>query len=166
MSKTLSAIQYLEKAVLGATGMDAFALRYGSLYGPGTDISLGGSFAQLVRKRMMPIVGDGAGVWSFLHVHDAANAAAAAVDRGLPGIYNIVDDEPAPVAAWLPELAKAVRAKPPFHIPLWIGKLALGDAGVLLMTQIRGASNAKAKRDLGWAPTFESWRRGFVEGLG
>jgi nucleoside-diphosphate-sugar epimerase len=113
----------------------------------------------------MPIVGDGAGIWSFIHVADVARATAAAVSDGPPGIYNIVDDEPAPVSEWLPALAEAVRAKPPRRVPTWLGRLALGDGGVSMMTRIRGASNAKAKSALRWRPFFESWRRGFVEGL-
>ena len=122
--------------------------------------------AEAVRKRHFPILGDGGGVWSQVHVDDAATATLAAVDRGQPGIYNIVDDEPAPVREWLPVLASALDAKPPRRIPLWLGRLAGGEAATLMMTEARGASNAKAKRDLDWQPHFASWRLGYEHGLG
>lgn len=163
--KSLKAIRALEKAVLSAQGIEGVALRYGNLYGPGTGIAADGDVVAMVRKRMLPIIGDGAGVWSFLHVADAASATVAAIQRGAPGIYNIADDEPAPVASWLPELARAVGAKPPFHVPVWVGRLAAGEVGVSLMTQVRGATNAKATRELGWKPTYASWRQGFWTGL-
>lgn len=165
-SKTLAAIRYLEDTVQRSADLQAFALRYGIFYGPGSGIAKGGSIAELVRKRRIPIVGGGSGIWSFTHLSDAARATVAAMSHGDPGIYNIVDDDPAPVSAWLPALAEAVGAKPPFRVPIWLGKLAIGDGGVSLMTEIRGASNAKAKRELGWQPLFASWRRGFVEGFG
>jgi len=114
----------------------------------------------------MPIIGGGTGIWSFIHLGDAARATVAAVTEGAPGIYNIVDDEPAKVSAWLPVLAKALGGKPPRRIPHWLGELLIGKAGVMMMTQIKGCSNAKAKRDLGWTPQYASWRRGFMEGLG
>ncbi len=164
--KTLAALRYQEDAVKRAADMQAVALRYGLLYGPGTGLATGRPIVKLVQKRWMPIVGDGAGVWSFTHVHDAARATAAAVTRGEPGIYNVVDDEPAPVAVWLPALAAAVGARPPYRIPVWLGRLAIGDGGVAMMTISRGGSNAKAKRELGWQLEFPSWRRGFVDGLG
>jgi len=164
--KTLDAIVYLERAVVGATALEGVALRHANHYGPGTGFDLDGDLVKLVRKRRFPIVGNGAGVWSFIHVDDVAQATIAAVERGKPGVYNIVDDEPAPVATWLPELARAVGAKPPRHVPVWLGKLASGDVGVSMMTQIRGTSNAKAKRELGWQPHYKSWRDGFRTGLG
>ncbi|HEX2248880.1 MAG TPA: NAD(P)-dependent oxidoreductase [Gemmatimonadales bacterium] len=164
-SQTLSAIKYLENAVRQATDLEGVVLRYGVFYGPGTAISQDGQIGELIRKRLLPIVGDGAGIWSFIHIRDAARATVAAVSRGAPGIYNVVDDEPAPVSAWLPVLAHAVGAKPPRRVPAWLGKLAVGEGGVSMMTKIRGCSNAKARRELGWRPVYSSWRRGFVEGL-
>jgi nucleoside-diphosphate-sugar epimerase len=142
------------------------ALRYGSFYGPGTEIELaGGAIVEMIRKRWFPIIGDGAGVWTWIHIDDAASAAVAAVERGAPGIYNIVDDEPAPVSAWLPALASALGAKPPHRVPVWLGRIAAGAVGVSMMTQIRGSSNAKAKRELGWTPRYLSYRDGFASGL-
>jgi nucleoside-diphosphate-sugar epimerase len=164
-TKTLSAIRYLEDKVRSTTFLDALALRYGMFYGPGTSIGKGGAIVKMVRKRRFPVVGGGGGVWSFIHVMDAARATIAAISRGAPGIYNIVDDEPAKVATWLPALAKAIEAKPPYRIPHWLGELAIGKAGVGMMTQIRGGSNAKAKHDLNWAPIYPSWRIGFADGL-
>jgi nucleoside-diphosphate-sugar epimerase len=119
-----------------------------------------------VRSRKLPIVGGGTGVWSFCHVEDAASATAIAVTRGAPGIYNVVDDDPAPVAEWLPELARIVGAKPPMRVPVWLAKPLIGEHGVSFMTKIRGSSNAKAKRELGWEPKYPSWREGFRTGLG
>jgi len=165
-TQTLAAIRRLEDAVRGAAGLEALALRYGFFYGPGTNVSKGGAIVELLRKRKVPVVGNGAGIWSFIHIEDAARATLAALSRGAPGIYNVVDDEPAPVSAWLPFLADAVGAKPPRRVPVWLARLLIGDGGVSMMTQIRGASNAKAKRELGWAPGYPSWRRGFAEGLG
>jgi nucleoside-diphosphate-sugar epimerase len=163
---TLTAIRYLEERVRRTEGVEALALRYGFFYGPGTSIAKGGAVVELVRKRRLPIVGDGAGIWSFIHIRDVAQATAAAVSRGAPGIYNIVDDEPAPVSTWLPALAQAVGAKPPYRVPGWLGKLVIGTGGLFMMTEIRGCSNAKAKRELEWQLLYPSWRRGFVEGLG
>jgi len=141
-------------------------LRYGNLYGPGTDISAEGTVADLVSRRKLPLFGSGAGVWSFIHVRDAASATVAAMSRGSPGIYNVVDDEPVPVNVWLPALANALGARPPRRLPAWVGALLLGDGGLSMMTLARGGSNAKSKRELAWQPSFASWRRGFVEGLG
>ena len=163
--KSLEAIRHLEDAVLGAQGMEGIVLRYANFYGPGTGFALDGDLAELVRQRKFPIVGNGGGVWSFIHIDDAATATIAAIEHGAPGVYNIVDDEPAPVAAWLPELARALGAKPPRRVPVWLGRLAAGDVGVSMMTQIRGTSNAKAKRELGWQPRYQSWRVGFRDGL-
>ena len=162
---SIAAIRHLESAVLEAGDLEAVALRYGNFYGPGNTIGRGGEIVELVAKRKMPIVGDGAGLWSFIHIADAASATMAAIDRGGPGIYNVADDEPAPVAEWLPELAKAVGAKPPRHVPVWLGRIAIGEVGVSMMTRIRGASNAKARRELGWESRYRSWREGFVSGL-
>ncbi|MCC9076091.1 NAD(P)-dependent oxidoreductase [Litorilinea aerophila] len=164
--QTLAAIRYLEDAVCNATDVEALALRYGMFYGPGTGIAQDGRLVELVRKRRFPIVGNGAGIWSFIHIEDAARATVAAITHGSPGIYNIVDDEPAPVAVWLPFLANAVGAKPPRKVPVWLARLLIGAGGVSMMTKIRGGSNAKAKRELRWQPIYPSWRRGFVEGLG
>jgi nucleoside-diphosphate-sugar epimerase len=164
--KSLDAIRHLERAVTEADGIEGIALRLGNIYGPGTGFALDGDLVRLVRKRKLPIVGDGGGVWSFAHVDDVATATMAAVEHGQSGIFNIADDEPAPVSVWLPELAKAVEAKPPRHVPVWLGRLAIGEVGVSMMTQIQGASNARAKRELDWTPLYPSWRDGFHTGLG
>jgi len=164
----LVGILHVERAVPTIEWGEGLVLRYGSFYGPGTTISRAPDalMATLVRKRRFPILGDGSGVFSHVHIGDAAAATVAAVDRGRPGIYNIVDDEPAPVREWLPVLASALDAKPPRHIPRWLGRLAAGEAATLMMTEGRGASNAKAKRELGWQPSYASWRLGFAQGLG
>jgi nucleoside-diphosphate-sugar epimerase len=164
--QSLKAIRYLENALLNTPGIAGVALRYGNFYGPGTGLDLGGSIVEQVRQRQFPIVGDGSGVWSFVHVDDAAGAAIVAMENGAPGIYNIVDDEPAPVSAWLPDLAAAVGAKAPLRVPVWLGRLAAGEVGVSMMTQIRGTSNLKAKRELGWTPRYPTYREGFRAGLG
>jgi nucleoside-diphosphate-sugar epimerase len=163
--QTLRAIEYVERAVTEVDGIEGVALRYGNFYGPGTGISRDGDITAQVRRRGFPIVGDGAGVWSFAHMEDAAAAAVAAAERGAPGVYNICDDDPAPVAVWLPELARAVGAKPPLRVPVWLGRLFVGDVGVSMMTRIRGVSNGKAKQELGWKPRYQSWRDGFRYGL-
>ena len=164
--QTLAAIRYLEDAVTGADDVQGLALRYGSFYGPGNMLGRGGQMVEQVRRRRVPIVGDGAGVWSFLHIEDAASATVAAVGAGAPGVYNVVDDEPAPVSEWLPYLAETLGAKPPRRIPVWLARAVAGEAGVSMMTRIRGASNEKAKRELGWRPRWASWREGFRDGLG
>ncbi|MEA2764188.1 MAG: hypothetical protein QOK07_592 [Gemmatimonadaceae bacterium] len=164
-TNTLNAIRYLEDKVGSTTFLEALALRYGMFYGPGTAIGKGGAILKLAKKRRFPIVGGGGGVWSFIHILDAARATVAAISRGAPGVYNIVDDEPATVATWLPALAKAVEGKSPYRIPHWLGELTIGKAGVSIMTQIRGCSNAKAKRELNWTPLYPSWRIGFADGL-
>jgi nucleoside-diphosphate-sugar epimerase len=161
LRSTLDAIRHVESAVLNAGDMDGVVLRYGGFYGPQSSISPDGEIVTMVRKRRFPIVGDGAGVWSFVHLDDVATATAAAIERGTPGIYNIVDDEPARVADWLPVLAAATGAKPPRRLPVWLGRLAVGPQGVAMMTSIRGASNAKAKRELGWQLIHPTWREGF-----
>jgi nucleoside-diphosphate-sugar epimerase len=159
---------YLEEAVTRIEWGEGLALRYGGFYGPGTSISLAPDavMAAPIRKRQFPIVGDGNGVFSHVHIDDAAAATAIAVERGRPGIYNVVDDEPAPVREWLPVLARALNAKPPRRIPRWMGRLLAGEAATILMTDVRGASNEKAKRELGWKPRYASWRLGFAQGLG
>jgi nucleoside-diphosphate-sugar epimerase len=154
--ETMAAIQYLESAVVGAP-LTGIALRYGNLYGPGASDDL----VTLLRKRMLPIIGKGTGVWSWLHIEDAAAAAVAALERGTPGVYNIVDDEPAPVSEWLPYLAEAVGAKPPMRVPVWLGRLAAGEVAAGWMTEGRGASNEKAKRELHFRPNWPTWREGF-----
>jgi nucleoside-diphosphate-sugar epimerase len=164
--KTHDAIRHVEEAVTRADWTEGIVLRYGGFYGPGTSLSReGGAQVEQIRERKFPVVGNGAGVWSFVHIEDAAEATAAAVTRGRPGIYNIVDDDPAPVAEWLPAAASAVGAKPPRHVPLWLGRLVAGEVGAVMMTEVRGASNEKAKRELGWTPAHASWRTGFVESL-
>jgi nucleoside-diphosphate-sugar epimerase len=161
MRKTLAAIRHLEEAVLGARWTEGLVLRYGVFYGPGTSLAPGAEQFELVRRRKFPLVGDGGGVWSFIHVADAAEATVAAVERGSRGVYNVVDDDPAPVAKWLPALAQELGAKKPMRVPRFIGRLFAGEAGVVMMTDVRGASNAKAKRELGWRPAHPSWRDGF-----
>jgi nucleoside-diphosphate-sugar epimerase len=163
--KSLDAIRYLEDAVIGAAGIDGIALRYANLYGPGTGFAVDGAIVKLVRQRRLPIVGDGGGVWSFIHIDDAAAATLAAITHGAPGSYNILDDDPAPVAVWLPERARVLGATPPWRVPVWLGRLAVGEVGVSMMTQIRGTSNAKAKRELAWQLRYKSWRDGFRTGL-
>jgi nucleoside-diphosphate-sugar epimerase len=164
MRGSLEAIRHLEQAVTGADWTEGIVLRYGGFYGPGTSLSAeGGEQVKQIRERKFPVVGDGGGVWSFVHIEDAADATVAAVTRGRPGIYNIVDDEPAPVAEWLPAAASAVGAKPPRHVPRWVGRLVAGEVGVVIMTDVRGASNDKAKRELGWVPRHPSWREGFAQ---
>jgi 2-alkyl-3-oxoalkanoate reductase len=167
VSETLGAIKYVEETVTGAEGIEGLAMRYGGFYGPGTSVSLDpdGEQVEMLRKRRLPIIGDGGGIWSFVHIADAAAATAAAVDHGAPGLYNIVDDEPVEARVLLPELAKVVGAKPPRRLPLWLGRLIAGEGNAIMMTEVRGASNAKAKRELGWELRYSSWRQGFREGL-
>lgn len=157
--ESMAAIRYLENAVLSAP-LDGVVLRYGSLYGPGASDEM----IDIIRKRKFPIVGKGGATWSFTHIDDAASSAVAAVDRG-SGIYNIVDDEPAPAEEILAELARIVGAKPPRHVPTWLARVAAGEVPVSMLTQIRGSSNAKAKRELDWTPHWSSWRDGFRHGL-
>jgi nucleoside-diphosphate-sugar epimerase len=162
--RTLEAIRYLESAIIGETAVEGIILRYGGFYGPGTAISEQGWMVNDIRKRRIPIIGGG-GVWSFVHVDDAARFTRAAIERGPPGAYNIVDDDPARVSQWLPALADALGAKPPRRIPAWIARFMIGDA-VVFMTDARGASNAKAKRAFGLSLIWPSWRDGFKRGLG
>ena len=162
MRESLAAIRHLETAVLGADWTEGIVLRYGAFYGPATSMAPGTEQVELVRRRKFPLVGDGGGVWSFIHVADAAEATAAAVEHGGRGVYNVVDDDPAPVAEWLPALAQELGARKPMRVPRFIGRLFAGQAGVVMMTELRGASNAKAKRELAWRPAHPSWRQGFA----
>ncbi|HSI80718.1 MAG TPA: NAD(P)-dependent oxidoreductase [Solirubrobacterales bacterium] len=164
---TSAAIRHVERAVTGADWIEGLVLRYGGFYGPGTSIAADPDTDQVaaVRAGKFPIVGAGTAIWSFIHIDDAAAATAVAVERGAPGIYNVTDDEPAPVSEWLPGMAEALGAKPPRRVPKWLGRIVAGRMGVAMMTELRGASNAKAKRELGWEPRYPSWRQGFAEGL-
>jgi nucleoside-diphosphate-sugar epimerase len=167
MRATHNAIRYLEETVTSATWTEGIVLRYGGFYGPGTNFSLpDGDMVDLIRKRKFPIVGKGTGVWSFVHIEDAATATVEAIEHGRRGVYNVVDDDPAPVNEWLPGAARAVGARKPMRLPRWLGRMAAGEAAVVMMNEVRGASNAKAKRELGWQPRYPSWRQGFAEGLG
>lgn len=159
--RTTAAILRLEETVVGASGLRGIALRYGTLYGPGTALAPGGGLLESIRAGRLPIIGDGSGVWSFIHVDDAARAAADAVEDGHRGPYNVADDEPVPAAAWIPELARMLGAKPPRRVPVWLGRLAAGSTAVELMTRVPGLSNEKARRELGWRPRYPSWREGF-----
>jgi 2-alkyl-3-oxoalkanoate reductase len=155
-ARLVAAIRHVEQAV-PATAPEGIVLRYGSLYGPGaSDVLL-----DMVRKRQLPVIGGGTGVWSFIEVTDAAAATVAAVGRAAPGVYNVVDDDPAPVAEWLPYLAKVAGAKPPLRLPGWLGRLLAGEFVVVQMTSARGSSNEKARKELGWEPRYASWREGF-----
>jgi len=158
MRATVAAVRHLEEAVLGAEWTEGIVLRYGAFYGPGT----GNQLPETIRKRRFPLVGDGGGVWSFIHIADAAEATVAAIEHGRRGVYNIVDDEPAPVAEWLPAVAQTLGAKPPVRVPRFVARLLAGEAGVMMMTELRGASNAKAKRELGWRPAHASIREGIA----
>jgi nucleoside-diphosphate-sugar epimerase len=161
-ARTAQAVKDLEDSVLAAGGL---VLRYGYFYGPGSAISGHGSMAQDVRRRRMPILGRGQGVWSFVHVDDAAAATVAALTRGSSGTFNIVDDEPARVSQWLPALAKALGAPRPLRVPTWLARPLAGSYGVATMTLAQGASNARAGRELGWRPSLPSWREGFRSAL-
>ncbi len=162
MRSTHAAIRHLEQVVFGAEWMEGIVLRYGVFYGPGTLLAPGAEQFELVRRRKFPLVGDGGGVWSFIHVADAAEATVAAVAHGSRGVYNVVDDDPASVAEWLPALAQELGAKKPMRLPRFIGRLFAGEGGVVMMTDVRGASNAKAKSELAWRPAHPSWRQGFT----
>lgn len=161
--RSVLAVAELERAVTEAGGV---VLRYGYFYGPGSALSREGSVAKDLARRRMPVVGSGAGVWSLVHVDDAARATLAALEHSGPGIYNVVDDEPAPVAQWLPALAAALGAPRPMRVPAWLARPLAGSYGVQVMTRAQGASNARARRELGWAPEHRSWREGFSAGLG
>jgi 2-alkyl-3-oxoalkanoate reductase len=155
-ARTLAALKHVEKSVPNAA-LEGIVLRYGSFYGPGASEIL----LDAVRKRQLPVVGGGTGIWSFIEVTDAAAATLAAVDRGEPGVYNVVDSDPAPVARWLPYLAEVLGAKPPLRVPAWLGRPLAGEFVVAQMTSARGSSNDKARKDLGWEPRYASWREGF-----
>jgi 2-alkyl-3-oxoalkanoate reductase len=157
---SLAAIRYIEETV-PARAQEGIVLRYGNFYGPGASDSL----VELLRKRRFPMIADGSGVWSWIHLDDAAAATVAALERGEPGVYNITDDDPAPVSEWLPHLAEAVGAKPPMRVPAWLAKLMAGSVAVRWMTEGRGSSNAKARRELDWRPRWTSWREGFAHAL-
>jgi nucleoside-diphosphate-sugar epimerase len=162
MRRSLEAIQYLERRVIEAP-LEGLVLRYGSLYGPGTAFST--DYVEQVRRRRLPLIGHGTGVWSFVHIDDAAAATVLALERGTRGAYNVVDDDPAPVADWLPYLADVLGAKPPHRLPGWLGRLVGGEAIASMSTRITGSSNAKARRELRWQPLYASWREGFRDGL-
>jgi len=163
MDEPVQAIADLERQVLAAQGI---VLRYGFFYGPGTAFAPDGLYATLVRRRALPVLGNGEGMWSLIHVEDAAVATVAALERGSPGIYNVVDDEPARAGEWIPAYAAALGAKRPWRLPAWVGRLAAGGVAVAGMTTQRAASNAKAKRELGWTPEHSSWREGFTAAAG
>jgi nucleoside-diphosphate-sugar epimerase len=165
MRRSFEAIRHLESAVLQNGPIEGFVLRYGGFYGPGTSLGHGSPMLEQIRRRRVPVVGNGLGHWSFVHIDDAASATLAAVEAALPGVYNVADDEPAPVSEWLPFLASVLGAKPPRHIPRWLGRIAIGQHGVAMMTEIRGASNRKAKSLLNWRLKWPSWRQGFQNGL-
>jgi nucleoside-diphosphate-sugar epimerase len=158
MRGTGAAIRYLEEAVLGADWTEGIVLRYGVLYGPGTLMAPGGELFEMVREGKLPIIGDGGGVWSFIHIADAAEATVAAIEHANRGAYNVVDDDPAPVAEWLPALAQMLGADEPMRVPAGAGP----EITDVQMTELRGASNAKAKRELAWRPAHPSWRQGFA----
>jgi nucleoside-diphosphate-sugar epimerase len=159
-TETLAAIKFLERAVLEAP-LEGVVVRYGGLYGPGSSEK----FVEILNRRMFPVIGNGAGMVSSTHIDDAAGGTLAALERGRRGIYNIVDDEPTPAREFIPAIAEAVGAKPPFHVPAWLGRLFAGEVAVTMMTEGRGSSNAKAKRELDWQPIWPSWRDGFRHGL-
>jgi nucleoside-diphosphate-sugar epimerase len=155
-ARTVAAIRYVDQTV-PLTAPEGLVLRYGTFYGPGASDQL----VEAVRKRQLPVVGGGTGVWSFIETRDAAAATLAAVEQGAPGVYNVVDSDPAPVAEWLPYLAEVAGAKPPLRMPAWLGRLLAGEFVVAQMTEGRGASNEKARKELGWEPRYASWREGF-----
>jgi len=168
MRPLIAAIRHLEAAVTGIDWGEGVVLRYGGFYGPGTGLSSDPEavMSAAIRKRRFPLVGSGESYWSFIQIEDAAAATVEAVEHGTRGIYHVVDDEPAPTREWMPALADALHAKPPRHLPRWLTRLVAGEAATMMMTEGRGASNAKAKRELGWQPRYASWRQGFAEGLG
>jgi nucleoside-diphosphate-sugar epimerase len=170
MTDAVGAVAELERRVLdpapGAEGRVGIVLRYGFFYGAGTTFAPDGYTAELVRKRRFPVVGSGEGRFSFVHIDDAATATVAALERGHPGIYNVCDDDPAAVSEWLPVYAEALGAKPPMRLPAWLVRILAGGVAASGMTTQRGASNEKAKRELGWSPSYPSWRDGFRDALG
>jgi nucleoside-diphosphate-sugar epimerase len=167
LTEAVAAMRHLEEAVTGITWADGIALRYGGFYGPGTGIEAAPDavMAALIRKRRFPIVGGGGGVWSMVHITDAASATVAAIERGRPGIYHVADDDPAPVREMVLELARVLGAKPPRRVPAWPVRLIAGRGAVDMMTRSRGISSEKIKRELGWTPRFPTWRIGFTDGM-
>jgi nucleoside-diphosphate-sugar epimerase len=166
--EALAAIRHTEEAVTAIDWGEGVVLRYGGFYGPGTSLSSApdSEMSAAIRKRQLPVIGSGAGVWSFIHIADAATATVEAIEHGERGIYHVVDDEPAPTREWVPALASELHAKPPRHFPRWLARVVAGETATVMMTEARGASNAKAKRELGWQPRYASWRQGFADGLG
>ena len=164
--RSVRATQVLERSVLGTAGIEGVVLRFGFFYGPGTTYGAYGYTTTEVMRRRFPIVGKGTGVFSFVHMDDVDSSTIAALDQGSPGVYNIVDDEPAPVAEWLPVFAEAVEAKPPRRVPRLIAQVVVGSFRTGMLTELRGASNEKAKRELDWSPSWPSWREGFHRALG
>jgi nucleoside-diphosphate-sugar epimerase len=162
----LKALREMESIVLGADALESLVLRYGFFYGPGTHYDADGAMVEDIRRRRLPVVGKGTGVWSFIHVDDAADATVAALERGAPGIYNVTDDEPAAMSEWVPVLANAAGAKRPLRVPRWLARVVAGRQAADFASELRGASNEKAKRELGWQPAHPSWRTGFAEALG
>ncbi|WP_151484800.1 NAD-dependent epimerase/dehydratase family protein [Streptomyces albicerus] len=167
VQETVAALRHVEDAMTGLTWADGIAIRYGGFYGPGTGIEAAPDavMTQMIRKRRFPIVGGGAGVWSMVHIADAASVTVAAIERGKPGIYHAADDDPAAVHVWLPELARALGAKPPRRVPAWLAGLLGGKGPVDMMTRAPGISTEKTKRELGWTPRYPSWRTGFTDGM-
>jgi 2-alkyl-3-oxoalkanoate reductase len=165
-SRSVQALRELERMVTQTDGIEGIVLRYGFFYGPGSTYAADGHLAREVRRRRMPVVGRGSGVFSFIHVDDAATATVAAMERGHPGIYNVVDDDPAPLRDWVPVYAEALGAKPPRRVPKWLARLIGGRYAAVMATRLGGASNTKAKAELGWQPRHPSWREGFREALG
>ncbi|HMG02245.1 MAG TPA: NAD(P)-dependent oxidoreductase [Edaphobacter sp.] len=165
MKAMLDAIEMLEHTTVREQGFTGIVLRYGPLYGPHSSIAKDGTMVEEIRQHKVPLIGQGTGVWSFLHLHDAATATVAALTHAQRGIYNIVDDDPAPVVEWLPYLAECVGAKPPMHVPNLLAKMLVGEHAVAMMNDIRGVSNEKARKELHWTPKWSSWRQGFRDGL-
>jgi len=164
--RSVRALHQLEDITTGTEGIEGIALRYGFFYGPNTGYASDGYYAREAKRRRLPIVGNGGGVFSFIHVDDAARAAVAAVGSGAPGIYNVVDDEPAPMREWVPRYAEVLGARKPFRVPKVVARFIAGSYATMMATELRGATNERAKRELGWAPQHPSWRQGFQHALG
>ncbi|MGH8218944.1 MAG: NAD-dependent epimerase/dehydratase family protein [Steroidobacteraceae bacterium] len=162
MRTTLEAIRHLEDRLAGLSAMDGVALRYGGLYGRNTGL-FEPSYVEQVKRRKLPVIGSGNGWWSFVHVADAAAATAGFVEKGAPGVYNVVDDDPAPVRTWLPQLAKMLGARAPMRVPAWLARFVAGEHIVNMMTEVRAGSNRKVKCEIGWEPQYGSWRDGFAK---
>ena len=165
MGKAVVALEALERSAVETPGLDGVVLRYGWFYGPGSAYARSGSWGEDARRRRFPIVGSGNGIYSFVHVDDTVSATLLALERG-SGIYNVCDDDPAPMSEWLPAYAEALGAKPPRRVPVWLASLIVGKQAARVAERLEGASNAKAKRELGWQPSYSSWRQGFREALG